>query len=54
VVVDKLNQPAVAMHKGSLYHVHRQVLRYDGIEKTNVQPVDLTAQFKLPPEQHHN
>ena len=56
VVVDKLNQPAVAMHKGSLYVMAiDKVLRYDGIESNpTVQPVDMTAAFKLPPEQHHN
>jgi glucose/arabinose dehydrogenase len=32
-----------------------RVLRYDGIESNpNVQPVDLTDKFQLPPEQHHN
>jgi glucose/arabinose dehydrogenase len=32
-----------------------KVLRYDGIESNpGVQPVDMTAIFKLPPEQHHN
>ena len=56
VVVDKLNQPAVTMHKGSLYVMAiDKVLRYDGIEQNpNVAPVDLTAKFNLPPEQHHN
>ena len=56
VVVDKLNQPAVAMHKGVLYVMAvDKVLRYDGIESNpGVQPVDMTAVFKLPPEQHHN
>jgi glucose/arabinose dehydrogenase len=56
VVVDKLNQPAVAMHNGSLYVMAiDKVLRYDGIEgNPNVQPVDLTAKFALPREQHHN
>lgn len=56
VVVDKLNQPAVAMNKGSLYVMAiDKVLRYDGIEANpDVQPVDMTAAFKLPPEQHHN
>lgn len=56
VVVDKLNQPAVAFHNGSLYVMAiDKVLRFDGIDKNpNVQPVDLTANFKLPPEQHHN
>ncbi len=56
VVVDKLNQPAVAIHKGRLYVMAiDKVLRYDGIEKNpNVAPVDMTAAFKLPPQQHHN
>jgi glucose/arabinose dehydrogenase len=56
VVVDKLTQPAVVMNKGSLYVMAiDKVLRYDGIEKNpNVAPVDMTAAFKLPPEQHHN
>ena len=57
VVVDKLTQPAgVAMHNGSLYvFAIDKVLRYDGIEKNpNVQPVDLTDRFNLPPQQHHN
>lgn len=56
VVVDKLNQPAVAINKGSLYVMAiDKVLRYDGIEANpDVQPVDMTAAFKLPPEQHHN
>jgi glucose/arabinose dehydrogenase len=57
VVVDKLTQPAgVAMRGDSLYvFAIDKVLRYDGIEKNpNVQPVDMTAAFKLPPEQHHN
>jgi len=32
-----------------------KVLRYDGIESNpNVQPVDLTKAFDLPPQQHHN
>ena len=56
VVADKLTQPAVAMHEGSLYVMAiDKVLRYDGIEKNpSVQPVDLTAKFNLPPLQHHN
>ncbi len=55
-VVDRLNQPAVAFHNGSLYVMAiDKVLRYDGIESNpDVQPVDLTANFKLPREQHHN
>ena len=32
-----------------------KVLRFDGIEdEPDVQPVDMTAAFKLPKEQHHN
>jgi glucose/arabinose dehydrogenase len=57
VLVDKLVQPAgVAFNNGSLYVMAiNKVLRYDGIEKNpNVAPVDLTAKFNLPPEQHHN
>ena len=57
VVVDKLVQPAgVAFNNGSLYVMAiNKVLRYDGIEKNpSVTPVDLTAKFNLPPEQHHN
>lgn len=56
VVVDKLNQPAVAIHKGSLYVMAvDKVLRFDGIESNpNAAPVDMTAAFKLPPLQHHN
>ena len=57
VVVDKLTQPAgVAMRNGSLYVMAiDKVLRYDGIEKNpGVAPVDMTAAFKLPKEQHHN
>jgi glucose/arabinose dehydrogenase len=57
VVVDKLVQPAgVAVHKGALYVMSiDKVLRYDGIENNpTVQPVDMTAAFKLPREQHHN
>ena len=56
IVVDKLNQPAVAFHKGALYVMAiDKVLRYDGIEQNpTVAPVDLTAKFNLPPEQHHN
>ena len=56
VLVDKLNQPAVTYHKGSLYVMAiDKVLRYDGIDgNPAAQPVDLTARFNLPPEQHHN
>jgi glucose/arabinose dehydrogenase len=57
VVVDKLTQPAgVAFANGALYVMAiDRVLRFDGIEKNpGVQPVDLTAKFDLPPQQHHN
>ena len=57
VVVDKLTQPSgVAVQGDSLYVMAiDKVLRYDGIEKNpGVQPVDMTAKFELPPEQHHN
>ncbi|MFZ2739434.1 MAG: PQQ-dependent sugar dehydrogenase [Burkholderiaceae bacterium] len=56
VLVDKLNQPAVVINKGSLYVMAiDKVLRYDGIETNpNAVPVDMTALFKLPKEQHHN
>ena len=57
VLVDKLVQPGgVAYANGSLYVMAiDKVLRYDGIA-TNpaAQPVDMTAAFKLPKEQHHN
>ena len=57
VLVDKLTQPAgVAFNKGSLFvFAIDKVLRYDGIEANpGVEPVDMTAVFKLPREQHHN
>jgi len=57
VVVDKLTQPSgVAFANGSLYvFAIDKVLRFDGIESNpNVQPVDMTAKFNLPPLQHHN
>lgn len=57
VVVDKLVQPAgVEFRAGSLYVMAiNKVLRFDGIAgNPNIQPVDLTEKFKLPPDQHHN
>ena len=68
VVVDKLTQPAgVAFKDGALYvFAIDKVLRFDGIDKMDrsaaaggtlaehAKPVDLTAKFDLPPEQHHN
>ena len=57
VVVDKLNQPGgVAIKNGSLYVIAiDKALRFDAIEKNpTVAPVDMTAAFQLPKEQHHN
>ena len=56
VVIDKLDQPTVAYKNGSLYVMAvDKVLRFDGIDKNpGVAPVDLTANFNLPPEKHHN
>jgi glucose/arabinose dehydrogenase len=57
VVVDKLNQPSgVEFRKGALYVMAiDKVLRFDGIgSNPTVAPVDMTAAFNLPPEQHHN
>jgi glucose/arabinose dehydrogenase len=57
ILVDKLTQPnGVVYRNGSLYVMAiDKFLRYDGIESNpGVQPVDITAAFKLPPKQHHN
>jgi glucose/arabinose dehydrogenase len=57
VVIDKLNQPAgVEYRKVSCYVTAiDKVLRFDGIATNpSAAPVDLTAAFNLPPEQHHN
>jgi glucose/arabinose dehydrogenase len=57
VLAEKLTQPSgVAFFNGALYvFAIDKVLRYDGIEANpNVQPVDMTAAFNLPKEQHHN
>ena len=59
VIADKLVQPnGVLFHKGALYVVAiNKVLRYDNIEANleNIPtPVDMTDDFKLPPEVHHN
>ncbi len=57
VVIDKLTQPAgVAYRNGALYVMAiDKVLRFDGITTNpSVAPVDLTAAFNLPKEQHHN
>jgi glucose/arabinose dehydrogenase len=57
VVIDKLNQPAgVEYRDGALYVMAiDKVLRFDGIAANpNVAPIDMTAAFNLPKEQHHN
>jgi glucose/arabinose dehydrogenase len=57
ILAEKLTQPnGVAFQGGNLYVMAiNRVFRYDGIEDNpNVKPVELTAQFKLPPEAHHN
>ena len=57
ILAEKLTQPnGLAFNKDSLYVMAiDKVLRYDGVEKNpNVQPVDMTAAFKLPPKPHHN
>jgi glucose/arabinose dehydrogenase len=57
VLVDKLTQPnGLAFNGSSLYVVAiDKVLRFDNVESNpGVQPVDMTAAFRLPPKQHHN
>jgi glucose/arabinose dehydrogenase len=57
IVVDKLTQPAgVEFRNGALYVMAiDKVLRFDRIETNpGVTPVDITAAFRLPKEQHHN
>ncbi|MGH8649365.1 MAG: PQQ-dependent sugar dehydrogenase, partial [Burkholderiales bacterium] len=57
ILAEKLTQPnGVAFQGGNLYVMAiNRVFRYDGIEDNpNVKPVELTAQFKLPPDVHHN
>ena len=56
VLVDKLTQPTSVYANGALYvFAIDKVLRYDNASKgASGQPVDMTAAFKLPPEQHHN
>src|SRR5688572_25230589 len=58
VLIQGLTQPnGLAFKDGALYVAAiEKVLRYDGIEaklESPPQPVDLTAAFKLPAEQHH-
>ena len=56
VLVDKLDQPAVAYKDGNLVVMAvDKVLLYKGINQNpNVAPEDITARFNLPPEKHHN
>jgi glucose/arabinose dehydrogenase len=57
ILAQKLTQPnGIAFQGGNLYVMAiNRVFRYDGIEDNpNVAPVELTAQFKLPPDVHHN
>jgi glucose/arabinose dehydrogenase len=57
VLVDKLTQPNGVVFNGDSLYVFAidKVLRFDGVEANpNVQPVDMTAAFKLPPKPHHN
>lgn len=57
VLIDKLVQPSGVAMQGSTLYVMAidKMLRFDDIEnKPDAQPVDLTAKFNLPPEQHHN
>ncbi len=57
ILAEKLTQPnGVAFRGGALYVAAiNRVFRYDGIEDNpGVQPVELTAQFKLPSEVQHN
>ena len=57
ILAEKLVQPnGVAFQGGNLYVMAiNRVFRYDGIEDNpSVKPVELTAQFKLPPDVHHN
>ena len=57
ILAQKLTQPnGVAFQGGNLYVMAiNRVFRYDGIEDNpSVKPVELTAQFKLPPDVHHN
>jgi len=56
VLADKLTQPTSVYANGALYvFAIDKVLRYDNAAKgATGAPVDMTAAFQLPPEQHHN
>jgi len=57
IVIDKLTQPNGLVFRGDSLYVMAidRFLRFDGIEDNpGVEPVDITAQFDLPPKQHHN
>ena len=57
ILAEKLTQPnGIAFLANSLYVMAiNRVFRYDGIEDNpNVKPVELTKEFNLPPDVHHN
>jgi glucose/arabinose dehydrogenase len=57
ILAQKLTQPnGIAFQGGNLYVMAiNRVFRYDGIENDpNVKPVELTKEFNLPPDVHHN
>ena len=56
VMAEKLTQPTAVYANGALYvFAIDKVLRYDNAAKGAAgQPVDMTAAFELPKEQHHN
>jgi glucose/arabinose dehydrogenase len=56
VLVDKLDQPAVAYKDGNLIVMAvDKVLLFKGIHQNpQVAPEDITARFNLPPQKHHN
>ena len=56
VIAEKLTQPTSVYANGALYvFAIDKVLRYDNAAKGAAgQPVDMTAAFELPKEQHHN
>ena len=56
VVAEKLTQPTSVYANGALYiFAIDKVLRHDNAAKgVSGQPVDITAAFNLPKEQHHN
>src|SRR4030095_10581795 len=56
-LIDNLTQPNGLVFKDNSLYVMAidKFLRFDGVESNpNVQPVDITAAFNLPPKPHHN